>query len=128
MVGQARVMAAAAVILLIIGVAVWNPFTENAHAQGTGYENYLLCQLPGATKAEAQLHTGVPPLFAESFVVKTRGWHWIASANMWHGEWWLRDPAGSGNFVWAPVATNMTCSFYPTTLDHSWIGTATSLP
>jgi hypothetical protein len=122
-ISRAGVLSAAAVTtVLILGLLVWNPLSRDTYAQTApdSYDNLLLCQLAGATKTEAANSTGITSLFSGTFAVRTRNWRWLADANMWHGEWWLRNTSGTG-FSWVPVGTNMTCSFYPETLAEDWI-------
>ena len=91
----------------------------SAQAPPTGYENLVLCSLPGATKAEALYATGVNTLFSQTFTVRVRNWKYLSASKLWHGEWWLRDQ--SGNFQWTPVSTGMPCSFYPYDMDLDWL-------
>lgn len=102
-------------------VAIVFAFAKPADAQTThtGYENLVLCSLPGATKAEAQYATGLTTLFSNTFTVKVRNWKYLSGPKLWHGEWWLRDQTGA--FAWVPVSTSMTCSFYPYGLDLDWV-------
>lgn len=90
-----------------------------AQAPPTGYEDLVLCSMPGATKAEALYSTGISTLFNETFTVRVRNWKYLAGPKLWHGEWWLRDK--TGNFAWVPVGTALTCSYYPYDLDLDWI-------
>lgn len=106
-------------LIVVFAVTLGFPRSAEAQAPPTGYENLVLCSMPGGTKAEAQYATGLTTLFSETFTVRVRNWKWLASAKMWHGEWWLRDSTGS--FAWVPVGTSMTCSFYPYDMDLDWI-------
>lgn len=114
-VGGLAVCAVAVVLALVFG------FERRVEAQTppTGYENLVLCSLPGATKQEALYATGVTTLFASTFTVRVRNWKYLSGPKLWHGEWWLRDQAGV--FAWVPVSTSMTCSFYPYDMDLDWI-------
>ena len=110
-----------AVCTLAVVLAVVFLLERRASAQTppTGYENLVLCSLPGATKAEAQYATGLTTLFSQTFTVRVRNWKYLSGPKLWHGEWWLRDAAGA--FSWVPVSTSMTCSFYPYDMDLDWI-------
>lgn len=106
---------------LAVGLVIAFPLARRVRAQTptTGYENLLLCSLPGATKAEALSATGVQTLFASTFTVRVRNWTYLSGPKLWHGEWWLRD--STGTFAWVPVSTSMPCNFYPYDMDLDWI-------
>ena len=109
------------VCTVAVVIAAMFTFQKRVDAQTphTGYENLVLCSLPGATKQEALYATGINTLFASTFTVKVRNWKYLAGPKLWHGEWWLRDQTGT--FAWVPVSTSMTCSFYPYNLDLDWV-------
>jgi hypothetical protein len=109
------------VCTLAVALTVTFVFTRPVKAQEphTGYENLLLCSMPGGTKAEALYATGINTLFNQTFTVKVRNWKFLSGPRLWHGEWWLRDQ--SGQFAWVPVGTSMTCSFYPYGMDLDWV-------
>jgi hypothetical protein len=109
------------VCTLAVVLAVAFSFERPVEAQEppTGYENLVLCSMPGAAKAEALYATGINTLFNETFTVRVRNWKYLAQSKLWHGEWWLRG--ANGQFSWVPTATGLSCSFYPYDMDLDWI-------
>ena len=122
MTGRVRILAGALVACtLVVALAAVFGYERHVAAQTppTGYENLVLCSLPGATKSEALYATGVNTLFSQTFTVRVRSWKYLSAAKLWHGEWWLRDQ--NGVFAWVPVSTSMPCSFYPYDMDLDWL-------
>ena len=105
--------------LAIVFAVVFREKPVEAQEPPTGYENMVLCSMPGATKSEASLATGINTLFSETFTVRVRNWKYLAGPKLWHGEWWLRG--ANGQFSWVPTATGLSCSFYPYDMDLDWI-------
>jgi hypothetical protein len=105
--------------LAVVLTVVFVPRPAEAQEPPTGYENLVLCSMPGAAKSEALYATGINTLFNETFTVRVRNWKYLAGAKLWHGEWWLRG--ANGQFAWVPVGTGLSCSFYPYDMDLDWI-------
>ena len=121
MTSRFRVLMGALCVCTVVVVLGFVFYERQAAAQEphSGYENLVLCSLPGATKAEAQYATGLTTLFSQTFTVRVRNWKYLSGPKLWHGEWWLRDQSGA--FSWVPVSTSMTCSFYPYGMDLDWL-------
>jgi len=110
---------AVSTLVVVLGLTFGFNRTVEAQEPPTGYENLVLCSMPGAAKSEALYATGINTLFNETFTVRVRNWKYLSGPKLWHGEWWLRG--SNGQFAWVPVGTVLSCSFYPYDLDLDWI-------